>query len=230
MNILNFLKSLFSKNKNIEKEEVQMLLTVDQLYTINNNLNKAECTYYINALNQILPQYNINTPLRLAHFLAQVLHESGHLKYKSENLNYSAQALLKVFPKYFKNTAEANTYARQPVKIANRVYANRMGNGNEASGEGWKYRGRGLIQITGKTNYNICGKFCDMDLIHYPDSILEHADINIKAACWYWTNRNLNQYADNDDIVTITKKINGGLNGLQDRTSILQKAKATLNC
>ena len=102
--------------------------------------------------------------------------------------------------------------------------------GNEASGEGWKYRGRGLIQITGKTNYDTCGKFCGMDLIHYPDSILEHADINIKTACWYWTNRNLNQYADNDDIVTITKKINGGLNGLQDRTSILQKAKATLNC
>ena len=230
MSIFNFFKSLFSKNKPAEKKEEKMLLTIDQLFAINNNLNKAECTYYINAFNQVLPQYGINTPLRLAHFLAQVLHESGHLKYKSENLNYSAQALLKVFPKYFKTITEANVYARQPVKIANKVYANRMGNGNEASGEGWKYRGRGLIQITGKTNFDTCGKFCGMDLIHYPDSILEHADINIKTACWYWTSRNLNQYADNNDIVTITKKINGGINGLQDRTNILQKARQVLNC
>ncbi|MBR2239965.1 MAG: glycoside hydrolase family 19 protein [Bacilli bacterium] len=230
MNILDFFKNLFKKEKPKEKEEEKMLLTIDQLYNINNNLNKADCEYYINALNRVLPLYGINTPLRLAHFLAQVLHESGHLKYKSENLNYSAQALLKVFPKYFKTTADANAYARQPVKIANRVYANRMGNGNEASGEGWKYRGRGLLQITGRSNYEQCGKYINSDLMHYPDSILGDPDLNVKVACWYWTTRNLNQFADNDDIVTITKKINGGLNGLQDRTTVLQKAKLILNC
>ena len=230
MNILDFFKNLFKKEKPKEKEEEKMLLTIDQLYSINNNLNKADCEYYINALNRVLPLYGINTPLRLAHFLAQVLHESGHLKYKSENLNYSAQALLKVFPKYFKTTTDANAYARQPVKIANRVYANRMGNGNEASGEGWKYRGRGLLQITGRSNYEQCGKYINSDLMHYPDSILGDPDLNVKVACWYWTTRNLNQFADNDDIVTITKKINGGLNGLQDRTTVLQKAKLILNC
>ena len=227
---LYYFKNLFQKEKPKEKEEEKMLLTIDQLYNINNNLNKADCEYYINALNRVLPLYGINTPLRLAHFLAQVLHESGHLKYKSENLNYSAQALLKVFPKYFKTTADANAYARQPVKIANRVYANRMGNGNEASGEGWKYRGRGLLQITGRSNYEQCGKYINSDLMHYPDSILGDPDLNVKVACWYWTTRNLNQFADNDDIVTITKKINGGLNGLQDRTTVLQKAKLILNC
>lgn len=230
MNILDFFKNLFKKEKPKEKEEEKMLLTVDQLYNINNKLNKAECEYYINALNRVLPLYNINTPLRLAHFLAQVLHESGHLKYKSENLNYSAQALLKVFPKYFKTIIDANAYARQPVKIANRVYANRMGNGNEASGEGWKYRGRGLLQITGRSNYEQCGKYINSDLIHYPDSILGDPDLNVKVACWYWTTRNLNQFADSNDIVTITKKINGGLNGLEDRTKVLQKAKLILNC
>ena len=148
MNILDFFKSLFQKEKPKEKEEEKMLLTIDQLYNINNNLNKADCEYYINALNRVLPLYGINTPLRLAHFLAQVLHESCHLKYKSENLNYSAQALLKVFPKYFKTTTEANAYARQPVKIANRVYANRMGNGNEASGEGWIHGRRRIDTVT----------------------------------------------------------------------------------
>lgn len=205
-----------------------MLLTLDQLYKINNNLNKKECEYYLNALNKVLPEYEINSPLRIAHFLAQILHESGHLKYKSENLNYSAQSLLKVFPKYFKDTIDANNYARQPVKIANRVYANRMGNGNEASGEGWKFRGRGLLQLTGKSNYIECGKFCKLDLIQFPDSILGDPELNIKVACWYWSSRGLNQHADRNDITTITKKINGGLNGIEDRTKILSKAREIL--
>lgn len=205
-----------------------MLLTLDQLYKINNNLNKKECEYYLNALNKVLPEYEINSPLRIAHFLAQILHESGHLKYKSENLNYSAQSLLKVFPKYFKDIVDANNYARQPVKIANRVYANRMGNGNEASGEGWKFRGRGLLQLTGKSNYIECGKFCKLDLIQFPDSILGDPELNIKVACWYWSSRGLNQHADRNDITTITKKINGGLNGIEDRTKILSKAREIL--
>ena len=205
-----------------------MLLTLDQLYKINNNLNKKECEYYLNALNKVLPEYEINSPLRIAHFLAQILHESGHLKYKSENLNYSAQSLLKVFPKYFKDIIDANNYARQPVKIANRVYANRMGNGNEASGEGWKFRGRGLLQLTGKSNYIECGKFCKLDLIQFPDSILGDPELNIKVACWYWSSRGLNQHADRNDITTITKKINGGLNGIEDRTKILSKAREIL--
>ena len=126
-----------------------MILTKNQLLKINGGKNEKQVDYYIDALNEILPKYEINTPLRIAHFLAQVLHESTYLKDDTENLNYSAAGLLKIFPKYFPDEATAILYARKPERIANRVYANRMQNGNEASGDGWKYRGRGILQITG---------------------------------------------------------------------------------
>ena len=208
-------------------EEPKKLLTAEELYYINNDLYKIKCDEYIDALNKVLPENKIDTPLRVCHFLAQILHESGHLKYNAENLNYSASALQSVFKKYFPNETIANEYARKPEKIANKVYANRMGNGSEASGDGWKYRGRGLIQLTGKNNYTSCGKDLEVDLVNNPDLLLvpEYA---LKSACWFWNKNNLNQSADNDDINTITRKINGGINGLADRSSILKKAKGVL--
>lgn len=205
-----------------------MQLSIDDLYKINSNFNKDECDYYLNAINTVLPEFEINTPLRVCHFLAQIIHESGHLKYKIENLNYSATALRKVFCKYFKTEAEAEAYARNPEKIANRVYANRMGNGNEASGDGWKYRGRGLIQLTGKNNYKCCGNDLDIALENEPDLICIYPQISVKVACWFWNKNKLNTFADNDDIISITKRINGGTNGLADREKNLNIAKRIL--
>lgn len=206
-----------------------MLFTKEQLYLINDNLNKKECDYYYEALQTLLIQYNIDTPLRIAHFLAQILHESGHFKYNEENLNYSAKALRSVFGKYFKTDKEAEEYARKPEKIANRVYANRMGNGDEDSGDGWLRRGRGLIQLTGTDNYKACSKALNIDLMKNPDLIVSNAEVCVETACWFWNKNNLNQYADKDDIVSITKKVNGGKNGLDDRKAILALAKQHLH-
>lgn len=170
----------------------------------------------------LFQNYGITTPLREAHFMAQIDHESG-LKPISENLNYSQAGLLKIFGKYF-NPITALEYQRQPIKIANRVYANRMGNGNEASGEGWKYRGRGFIQITGKENYHRLSNDTDIDFLHNPDLLLEEANAMI-SALWFWKIKGLNKFADLDDILTITKRINGGTNGLAHRKELLAKYK-----
>ena len=206
-----------------------MTLSLDQLYEINGKMYKDKCEYYLEALNLILPEYQINTNLRLCHFLAQIIHESGHLKYNQENLNYSAKALRSVFGKYFPTDALAEQYARKPEKIANRVYANRMGNGDEDSGDGWLRRGRGLIQLTGTDNYKACSKALNIDLMKNPDLIVSNAEVCVKTACWFWSVNNLNKYADVDNIKTITKRINGGYNGLEDRTKILNTAKKVLD-
>lgn len=218
---------LFGKEK--PKENVKTyLFSKEDLYKINSNMNQKECDFYYEALNEILPQYGINTKLRICHFLAQILHESGHLKYKSENLNYSAQALRKTFGKYFPNDEIAEKYARQPEKIANRVYANRMGNSNEASSDGWNFRGRGVLQLTGKTNYINCGRDLGIDLENNPDLVANDPIVSIQVACWFWKRNDLNIYADNDDIKTITKHINGGLNGYDNRCKILNLAKSVI--
>lgn len=175
----------------------------------------------------LLNSYGINTPLRLAHFMAQIEHESG-LKPISENLNYSAKRLGTVFKKYFSNTILANKYANQPQRIANIVYANRMGNGSVNSGEGWKYRGRGFIQITGKENYFRLHIDTDLDCVKNPDLLLTEENAML-SACWFWKLKGLNSLADKDDILSITKKINGGLFGLEHRKELLKKWKLTLN-
>lgn len=210
------------------KQEKKMILTLQQLLKINSNLNKKECEYYLTAFNELLPKFDINTNLRISHFLAQVLHESGHLKYKEENLNYSAEGLRKVFPKYFPTDGLAKEYARKPEKIANRVYANRMGNGDEKSGDGAHFLGRGLIQLTGRANYSKCGKELSMDLLNNPKCIVESANNCLITACWFWKDKGLNEYADKNDINTITKLINGGLNGISDRIKIFNLAKEVL--
>lgn len=174
-----------------------------------------------NALNQLLPDYGIDTPQRVAAFLAQCAHESGGFVFLKENLNYRAASLRKVFPKYFPTDALAEEYASKPNKaeaIANRVYANRMGNGDEASGDGYRYCGRGLIQLTGKNNYTA---FAD-SIETTPEEVSEYLETfegAVQSACWFWETNNLNQYADNNDILTMTKRINGGTIGLADRTT-----------
>lgn len=171
----------------------------------------------------LLTKYEINTPLRLAHFFAQLAHESG-LKPISENLNYSMIGLTQTFGKYFPTKAIASLYARQPEKIANKVYANRMGNGDETSGDGWKYRGKGFLQITGKDNYKALSKDTEVDYIKDPNLLLKEADAMI-SALWYWKRNGLNKFADKDDVLSITKAINGGTNGLDDRKKHLIEFK-----
>lgn len=171
----------------------------------------------------ILNQAGINTPLRLAHFFAQIHHESN-LKPVEENLNYSAEALKRVFKKYFPNDTLANFYARKPEKIANRVYADRMENGNEASGDGYRFRGRGFIQITGRENYRKLTEDTGIDYLNNPELLLNEADSMI-SALWYWKKRNLNKYADQDNIEQITYRINGGMNGIKHRKELLSDYK-----
>ena len=168
----------------------------------------------------------INTPLRKAHFLAQLAEESNSFHCKEENLNYSAQALRSVFGKYFPSEKLAQEYERQPEPIANRVYGGRMGNGQETSGDGWRYRGRGLIQLTGKENYQRCAEACGIDFVSQPDCVADEPECAVKVACWYWQSRQLNKLADADDIKGVTRRINGGYNGLEERQAFLDRAKA----
>lgn len=181
---------------------------------------------YLPFLNDAAGKFAIETPLRAAAFIAQTAHESAEYSRFIENLNYSAQGLLNTWPKKF--TAErAAAYARQPDRIASYVYAGRMGNGDEASGDGWRYRGRGVIQITGKALYQACGSGLGVDLVASPE-LLEQPPFAFLSAAWFWGSRKLNDLADRDDFVAITKVINGGTNGLEDRQAYYELAKAAL--
>ena len=168
------------------------------------------------AVSSILPEYEINTPQRVAAFLAQCAHESGGFVFLKENLNYKAPSLRKVFPKYFQDDATASAYANKPEKIANRVYANRMGNGDESSGDGWRYCGRGLIQLTGKDNYTFFAASLDIP-VEEASEYLQTFEGAVQSACFFWEQNNLNKWADAGDILTLTKRINGGTIGLEDR-------------
>lgn len=181
-------------------------------------INNPNVGQWFDALYEILPTYQINTKLRVAGWLSQTGHESGDFRAVQENLNYGAKGLRATFSKYFPTDDLANAYQRQPEKIANRVYGGRMGNGPESSGEGWKFRGRGLIQVTGKDNYTRCSQalYGDDVLIEQPE-LLQDIDGAIRSACWYWNSRNINADADRGDVLTMTKKINGGTHGLEDR-------------
>lgn len=177
------------------------------------------------VLSKLLPEYNINTPKRIAAFLSQCIHESGEFTILVENLNYTLPTLRKVFPKYFPNDNIALLYINKPNKqeaIANRVYANRMGNGDEASGDGFRYRGRGLIQITGKNNYQSFADSVESNINVIPD-YLETFEGAVQSACWFWESNNLNRFADVGDIVGLSKAINGGLNGLDSRLALYKK-------
>jgi putative chitinase len=172
--------------------------------------------HWYEALCKILPDYEINTVQRVAAFMAQTAHESGGYKALTENLNYRAETLCKVWPRLFPNMDVANQYAHQPEKIANRAYGGRMGNGPEESGDGFKYCGRGLIQLTGKQNYTKFAESIETPVEEIPE-FLSTFEGAIQSACWFWETNNLNQYADSGDILTMTKRINGGTLGLEDR-------------
>jgi putative chitinase len=172
--------------------------------------------YWYNALCEILPVYEIHTPERVAAFVAQCAHESGGFKFLKENLNYRAEGLNKTFRKYFPTLESAQPYAKNPQKIANKVYANRMGNGDEASGDGWRYCGRGLIQLTGKNNYTFFAGSLDIP-VEEASEYLQTFEGAVQSACFFWEQNKLNQWADKGDILTLTKRINGGTIGLEDR-------------
>ena len=169
------------------------------------------------ALAEALPQYDINTVERVAAFIAQCSHESGGFSVLEENLNYKAATLGKLWPQRFP-PGIAEQYAGKPEMIANKTYGGRMGNGSEETGEGYKYRGRGLLQLTGKDNYKACSQtlFQDSTLLDDPDLLLDPY-YAIHSACWFWNKNKLNQFADAGDLTTLTKRINGGTIGLEDR-------------
>lgn len=176
---------------------------------------------------ELFNKYEINTPDRIACFFAQCSHESGGFKAKVENLNYSAKSLMAVFKKYFPTEALANQYARKPEKIANKVYSNRMNNGDETSGDGWKYRGRGYIQLTGKANYTkfaeSIGKSMDETIAY-----LETDEGSIESALFYWKLANCNKHCDSGDQKALCRSINGAYNGLEDRVAKYNKFIAIL--
>lgn len=177
-------------------------------------------TSWVESMNNVFPTYDINTPQRVAAFLAQCGHESGGWTVFEENLNYSAQGLNGIFKKYFPTIESAQPYARKPEMIANKVYANRMGNGPESSGDGWKYRGRGPIQLTGSANYKAFAQemFDDWENLYAnPDWVTADRDFALMSAIWFWNKNKLNVQADSGDIKLMTKKINGGYIGLEDR-------------
>jgi predicted chitinase len=192
-------------------------------------VSENDATQYIDQLEQVLPRYGIaDSKLRLAHFFAQVLHESGCMRFDMENLNYSADALRRVFAKYFPTKTEADAYARNPERIANRVYANRMGNRSEASGDGWRFRGRGLIQLTGRSNYRAFAAWLeDERIIDDPDLVA--SEYAVHSAVFFWDKNGLNRVADRDDVVALTRRINGGENGLAHRRELLNKANGLLS-
>lgn len=177
-----------------------------------------------------LSKFNINTPLRLAHFLSQCFHESAKFTAKFENLNYSDAGLLKIFPKYF-DKATVKFYAGNGEKIANRVYANRMGNGNEESKDGYKFRGRGFIQLTGKNNYKAFGSAVELDLTVMPDLVA--TKFPLLSAAWFWETNSLNKISDKGntpDIVEMTTRVvNGGSHGLPERVKYFNKFYEILN-
>lgn len=195
--------------------------------------NNNEPDVWVEALNMWLPVYEINTQRRVCSFLAQCGHESGGFMTLKENLNYSAQALYNIFRKYFPTLTAAENFAKKPELIANKVYANRMGNGPESSGDGFKYRGRGPIQLTGKDNYTTFAN--DMfneeecaEVLANPDLLATDKSIALKSAIWFWNKNNLNSYADAEDLTGMTKRINGGNIGLEERINKYNKIKGII--
>ena len=178
---------------------------------------------WFEAISEILPEYEITTPQRVAAFLAQCAHESGGFVFLKENLNYKAASLRRVFPKYFPDDAIAAQYAGKGEMIANRVYANRMGNGPEESGDGFRYCGRGLIQLTGKNNYTFFAGSLDIP-VEEASEYLQTFEGAVQSACFFWEQNKLNQWADAGDILTLTKRINGGTIGLEDRVKHYEHA------
>ena len=205
----------------IMSEQFEFNFTQEKLAAILGNNPYVD--HWYEALCKILPDYDITSIPRVAAFLAQTAHESGGYRALKENLNYRAVTLRKVFPKYFPTDELANAYAQKPEMIANRVYGGRMGNGDEHSGDGFRYCGRGLIQLTGKDNYTRFAESIETPVEELPE-FLGTFEGAIQSACWFWETNNLNQWADKNDMLTLTKRINGGTIGLEDRIKHYQHA------
>jgi putative chitinase len=200
------------------------MISAEQLkQIIPQNKNQTE---WLAALNALLPKYEINTKSRTSCFLAQCVHESAGFTALKENLNYSAEGLQKTFAKYF-TAQQAAEYARKPERIANRVYANRMGNGDEASGDGYRHCGRGVIQLTGKANYENFSKAINKTVDETVVYLGTMAGA-LESACWFWKTNKLNTLADAEDMKALTKKINGGYIGLEDRVKHFNHIKQVL--
>lgn len=180
---------------------------------------------FIGPINQAMLRWDIVLDARIAAFLAQAAHESAELTHLEESLNYSADALSRLWPRHF-GAQEAQDYARQPEKIANRAYADRMGNGDEASGDGWRYRGRGIFQLTGRANYRDCSIAIagDADTLLLNPELVAEPDYACESAGWFWQSKGLNELADRGGFEEITRRINGGLNGLEDRVAHWHRA------
>lgn len=212
----------FSKGVKVNKKQLEAIL-----------VGNKEIDAWLPLLTKVLPKYDINTKERIAGFLSQCAHESSHFTRLVENLNYSEKLLLQVFPKYFKG-GEEKLYGSKPgirantVAIANIVYANRMGNGNTASGDGWRYRGRGLIQLTGKNNYVMFAKAIGKTLAETVEYV-QTKEGALESACWFWKTRGLNAAADKKDVELMTKLINGGRNGIESRKQYFTHAMQVLN-
>jgi len=178
---------------------------------------------WVDALNASFSKFNISTPIQQASFIGQCSHECGNFKTLSENLNYRAETLMKLWKSRFPTIDIANEYARNPKKIANKVYSSRMGNRDEASGDGYRFRGRGCIQLTGHANYFHAGQACGEDFVMNPDLVATPRYAAMTAG-WFWSTHKLNQYADARDYATMTRKINGGTIGLDDRIKHINHA------
>jgi putative chitinase len=198
------------------------LVTFEQLNEFFEDTNEDIIQKFVEPLNDVMAFYEINNKKRISMFLAQVGHESGGMRTIKENLNYSADRLKVIFPKYFRGI-DPNGYAKNPAKIANRVYANRMGNGDENSGDGYRYCGRGLIQLTGKSNYEAFAQDMGWPLEEATEWLSTEEGASWSAG-WFWDSRELNQLADKGDVLNVTKKINGGTIGLEDRKSHYEAA------
>ena len=183
---------------------------------------------WVDALNATFQRFNILTPIQQASFIGQCGHECAQFKVLEENLNYRAETLMKLWSKRFPTLEIANQYARNPKKIANMVYSNRMGNRDEASGDGYRFRGRGCIQLTGHANYFHAGQACGQDFVMEPD-LVATPQFAAMTAGWFWDTHRLNQYADARNYTLMTKKINGGTIGLNDRIKHIDMALAVLS-
>ena len=201
-------------NMELSQEQLQQMLP-----------NNRYAAQWHEALLSVLPNYDITTPLRIAAFIAQCSHESGQFTVLEENLNYRAETLTRLWPNRFPPDVAARYVAmsNKQEAIANRAYCNRMGNGDEASGDGYKYRGRGLIQLTGKDNYVSFSLSEDNEALIKPE-LVSQPNLAVQSACWFWKNNNLNRFADVGDIVGLTRAINGGYNGLEERKKYYENA------
>lgn len=187
----------------------------------------AKAALFLAPLNDAMAEFDIDTPQRQAMFLAQLAHESGELTRTVENLRYSPARIMEVFPRHVSSWRDADALSKSPQKLASRVYGGRMGNGDEASGDGYRYRGRGLIQLTGRDNYRLAGSALHLPLLDRPE-LLEQPEAACRSAAWFWFSNGCNALADKGDFLATTRRINGGSNGHVERCRYLARAKQAL--